>query len=153
PYDYVISSMRAIGVPDITNYRPLFGAMTLMGMPPYGHETPDGYGNTREAWLNPEAMMMRLSFATALSQGHLPLLAPPFEEYGSGPVLRVKSKGSAGGAMRYAVGSQKMNPSSVAELMSAIGGDLSPNTRDAIEAAPAELHSALILGSPEFMMR
>jgi len=92
PYDYVISAVRLTGVPDITNYRPLFGTMTLLGMAPYAHETPDGYANTREAWLNPDAMMTRLSFATALGQGHLPLLAPPFEAGGGGAPFRVKFK-------------------------------------------------------------
>ena len=53
PYDYVISAVRVTGAPEITNYRPLFGTMTPLGMAPYAHETPDGYANTREAWLNP----------------------------------------------------------------------------------------------------
>ncbi len=93
PYDYVISAVRVTGVPDITNYRPLFGTMTLLGMAPYAHETPDGYANTREAWLNPDAMMTRLSFATALGQGHLPLLAPPFEAGGGGGAVSREVQG------------------------------------------------------------
>ena len=101
PYDYVISAARVTGVPDISNYRPLFGTMTLLGMALYAHETPDGYANTREAWLNPDAMMTRLSFATALGQGHLPLLAPPFEA-GGGAQFRVKFKGVAAAGRRGA---------------------------------------------------
>jgi uncharacterized protein (DUF1800 family) len=151
PYDYVISSVRLTGVPYITNYRPLFGAMTLLGMPPYRHETPDGYANTRDAWLNPEAMMIRLSFATALGQGHLPLLAPPFEEGSSGPVT-IKD-GLSGSTVTHTGASQKMNPPEPLELVAATGGALSANTHQAIQAAPAQLRSALILGSPEFMMR
>jgi uncharacterized protein (DUF1800 family) len=162
PYDYVISAVRVTGVAEITNYRPLFGAMALLGMPPYGHETPDGYANTREAWLNPQAMMTRLSFATALGQGHLPLLAPPFETGGgSGPPFRVKFNG--GGAMMREIDSRdkdsprdkgsQMNPPQPAELIAALGGELSADTREAVEAAPVQLRSGLILGSPEFMMR
>ena len=49
-------------------------------------------------------------------------------------------------------GSQ-MNPPPPAQLIAALGGELSANTREAIEAAPVQLRSALILGSPEFMMR
>ncbi len=146
PYDYVISAVRVTGAPDITNYRPLFGTMTLLGMAPYAHETPDGYANTREAWLNPDAMMTRLSFATALGQGHLPLLAPPFEA------------GGGGGATMRELSSQRnkssqMNPPEAAQLDASLGGNLSANTREAVEAAPAQLRSALILGSPEFMVR
>jgi hypothetical protein len=41
----------------------------------------------------------------------------------------------------------------VTMLVQALGGSLSGSTRAAIEAAPASLHAALVLGSPEFMMR
>jgi len=173
PYEYVISAARVAGAPQITNYRPLFGTMTLLGMAPYAHETPDGYANTREAWLNPDAMMTRLSFATALGQGHLPLLAPPFDTGGAGggagAPMRVKFKNSGGaGAKMYEIppegGSPKrenpargkglaMDAPDSAQLIAALGGNFSANTREALEAAPAELRSALVLGSPEFMMR
>ena len=164
PYDYVISAVRVTGAPEITNYRPLFGTMTLLGMAPYAHETPDGYADTREAWLNPDGMMTRLSFATALGQGRLPLLTPPFEAGSGGAPFRVKFKnaGGAGAKMlelsppdsfsRRNKGSQ-MDPPEPAQLAAALGGNLSANTREAIEAAPVQLRSALILGSPEFMVR
>jgi hypothetical protein len=107
-------------------------------------------------------MMTRLSFATALGQGHLPLLAPPFETGGgSGPPFRVKFNG--GGAMMREIDSRdkdslrdkgsQMNPPQPAQLIAALGGELSADTREAVEAAPVQLRSALILGSPEFMMR
>ena len=46
-----------------------------------------------------------------------------------------------------------MDPPEPQRLVASVGGDLSTNTREAIEAAPAQLRSALILGSPEFMVR
>ena len=46
-----------------------------------------------------------------------------------------------------------MNPPEPAQLDASLGGIFSPITREAIEAAPAQLRSALILGSPEFMVR
>ena len=165
PYDYVISAVRLTGAPEITNYGPLFGTMTLLGMAPYAHETPDGYANTREAWLNPDAMMTRLSFATALGQGHLPLLAPPFEAGGGGgPAFRVKFKNGGGAGAKMlelntpgngSPGNKgaQMNPPEPAQLVASLGGSLSTNTREAIEAAPVQLRSALVLGSPEFMVR
>ena len=171
PYDYVISAVRVTGAPDITNYRPLFGTLMLLGMAPYARETPDGYSNTREAWLNPDAMMTRLGFATALGQGHLPLLAPPFEtDDGGGAAFRVKFKNGGGGAAKTLELSPTENgspgnkhpardngppidPPEPERLVASVGGGLSTNTREAIEAAPAQLRSALILGSPEFMVR
>ncbi|MBV8452840.1 MAG: DUF1800 family protein, partial [Deltaproteobacteria bacterium] len=150
PGDYVISAARLSGVNDITNYRPLLGAMAMMGMAPYRHETPDGYADTREAWLNPDAMMMRLSFAAALGQGHLPLLAPPFE---TAAVDAGTSKGNGGSAMMRRAALANMEPLDSAALEAALGDSLSTNTRKAIEAAPAQLRAALVLGSPELMVR
>ncbi|HEY2525195.1 MAG TPA: hypothetical protein VGI29_09065, partial [Candidatus Binataceae bacterium] len=46
-----------------------------------------------------------------------------------------------------------MEPPDSAQLVASLGGNFSANTREAIEAAPAQLRSALILGSPEFMVR
>ncbi|HLK87252.1 MAG TPA: DUF1800 domain-containing protein [Candidatus Binataceae bacterium] len=169
PYEYVISAARAAGTTDITNFRPLFGTMMLLGMPPYGRETPDGYADTREAWLNPDAMMTRLSFATALGQGHLPLLAPPFEADGAagggdgGKGFRVSTKRGRNGSIMREIsspdagagrsGEAPMTPPDAAMLTAALDNNLSASTREAIEAAPAQLRAAMVLGSPEFMMR
>ncbi len=71
PYQYVVSSVRAAGLPMPVNPRPLLGALHNQGEPLYGCLTPDGYKNTQAAWLNPDAMILRLNFATALGQGRL----------------------------------------------------------------------------------
>jgi uncharacterized protein (DUF1800 family) len=48
------------------NLRPLLGAMDQLGMPLFGCLTPDGYKNTEDAWLSPDATTRRIGFATAL---------------------------------------------------------------------------------------
>jgi len=152
PYEFVISATRAAGVP-VVNIRPLAGAMVQLGMPLYGCQTPDGYKQTQEAWLSPDAMMMRLSFATALGAGRLPLQSP-MDEF-----ARDEGGGTHEGAMRPAV--MRMPPAAVeapvapdpATLAVTVGDLLSPRTLDAIQAAPPRLRAPLILGSPEFMMR
>ncbi len=155
PYQYVISAARLSGIDDISNYRPLFGAMAAMGMPPYRHETPDGYPETREAWLNPNAMMMRLSFAAALGQGHLPLLAPQFETTAVASAYNAafKAASSTGGTTMGAAAFANMEPPQSSALEAELGGTLSRTTREAIAAAPPQLRAALVLGSPEFMVR
>src|SRR5215472_2919922 len=65
PYQFVISAVRAAGAP-VGNVRPLIGAMDRLGMPLFGCLTPDGYKNTEDAWLSPDATTRRISFATAL---------------------------------------------------------------------------------------
>jgi uncharacterized protein (DUF1800 family) len=72
PYRYVLSALRAADVP-VNDLRPLLGALRQQGMPLYGCPTPDGYKNTEAAWLNPDAATRRITFATALASGRLPV--------------------------------------------------------------------------------
>jgi uncharacterized protein (DUF1800 family) len=163
PYEYVVSCVRATGV-QVRNYRPLYGTMQLLGMPLYGCLTPNGYANTEDAWLNPESMIIRLSFATALGSGNLPLENPPFEEGASGagrpdrepPV--VSRKGSAKVNVKFDSDpapqrGPRMTPPDPVQLAAALGNNFSTNTANAVEAAPQHLRAPLILGSPEFMKR
>lgn len=76
PYDYVVSTVRATDLP-LTDVRPLLGTLRQLGMPLYGCQTPDGYKNTQDAWLNPDAITRRIGFATALASGRLPAAATP----------------------------------------------------------------------------
>ncbi|MBR8826308.1 MAG: DUF1800 domain-containing protein [Gomphosphaeria aponina SAG 52.96 = DSM 107014] len=68
PYQYVISVMRVSDTKQPKLAR-LNGILIQMGMPTYGCITPDGYKNTQAAWLNPDAMLRRLSFGTAIANG------------------------------------------------------------------------------------
>jgi uncharacterized protein (DUF1800 family) len=96
PYQFVISATRAAGFP-VVNDLPLAGAMSQLGMPLYGCQTPNGYRQTEDAWLSPDAMMMRLSFATALGIGRLPLQRP-INEFAQGEGGRMHEGAiSAGG--------------------------------------------------------
>lgn len=70
PYEYVISALRATGT-KVENPRSINSALQPLGMPIYGCPTPDGYKNTQDAWLNPDAMTRRLSFATTIASGRL----------------------------------------------------------------------------------
>jgi uncharacterized protein (DUF1800 family) len=146
PYEYVISSLRATGAP-IVNVLPLAGTLAQLGMPLYGCQTPDGYKNTREAWLNPDAMMTRLSFATALGSGRLPLDRRPNGDFGA--LAGLKKSGAA----RPVSFNGNMEPPDPARLAMTLNDQFSPRTAEAVESAPAQLRAPLILGSPEFMMR
>jgi uncharacterized protein (DUF1800 family) len=160
PYEYVISCARATGVP-IRNYRPLYGTMQILGMPLYACQTPNGYSNTQDTWLNPDAMMTRLSFATALGSGNLPLENPPFEEDADGggemrhepPVVPRNGGGKVNIKFEPAPHGPKMTPPDPAQLAATLGDYFSPSTANAVEASPTNLRAPLILGSPEFMKR
>jgi uncharacterized protein (DUF1800 family) len=159
PYEYVISCVRATGVP-IRNYRPLYGTMQILGMPLYACQTPNGYANTQDAWLNPDAMMTRLSFATALGSGNLPLENPQFEEDAAGGATRpepqiIPRSGGAKVNIKFDLGPHgpKMTPPDPVQLAATLGDYFSPATANAVEASPTNLRAPLILGSPEFMKR
>ncbi len=70
PYQYLVSILRASNIQQ-PNYRRLMGMLAQLSMPIYGCITPDGYKNTQEAWLNPEGMLRRVSFANAIANGGL----------------------------------------------------------------------------------
>lgn len=124
PYQYLLSVLRAheFGIENLRLGATMFDRL---GMPLYGCESPDGYKNTQAAWLSPDAITRRLNWAIVLAQGKLPL----------GPVTAPLPP----------------EPIKADGLAKTVGGRFSNQTQAAIDASPAHLRSALILGSPEFM--
>jgi uncharacterized protein (DUF1800 family) len=153
PYQYVVSVVRATGI-DLRNSRPLFGTLQQLGMPLYMCLTPDGYKNTQEAWLNSDSMMRRLNFATAVGSGRLRIdLPPPPDE-----PFRFKQPRRAMDRAMTPVradnpGQPPPQPVNYLALAQTLGNRSSPQTAEAIKAAPEQLKAAIILGSPEFMKR
>lgn len=136
PYQYVVSALRAAELPT-GNVRPLLGALNQLGMPLFGCQTPDGYKNTEQAWLNPDAVTRRVAFATALAAGRLPLVRAPAAARG----------GSADEIDAFTA------PLSADALLDTLGGGISAATRATIARAPQGLQAAMVLGSPDFMRR
>ncbi|HKT31157.1 MAG TPA: DUF1800 domain-containing protein [Gammaproteobacteria bacterium] len=126
PYEYVISMVRATG-DTVINVRPVLGMMNQLGMPLYGYLTPDGYKNTQSAWLNPDSMMMRLSFATALGYGKVRLNP---------------------GVMESVTPAQR-----AAQLFDTLQGLFTAQQTVTIDSQPEPLRAGLILGSPQFQYR
>lgn len=150
PYQYVLSSLRAAGSP-VRNVRPLLGALNQLGMPLYGCLTPDGYKNTEEAWLSPDAMSRRIGFASALAGGRLALEGAPGEGGGAMPATAVPS-GDASRTREMRDASVKGSPPVDATLLLAtLGSSISAKTRAVVEQSAPALRAALVLGSPDFM--
>jgi uncharacterized protein (DUF1800 family) len=157
PYQFVVSAVRASADP-LLNVGPMVNTMAQLGMPLYGCQTPDGYKNTQEAWLNPDALTRRIAFATALATGRLPLSTMP-------PVPRpmqnlAGSDAMAPGAMQPAavpapapVPVPNPVPLDAARLEATLAGAISPRTRDIVGHNPDKLQAAMLLGSPDFMQR
>ncbi len=136
PYHFVVSAVRAAGVP-VENTRPLLDTMSQLGMPLFGCLTPDGYKNTEDAWLSPDATARRINFAAALARGNLSLSS--------------LVTGAAPGP--YSDPSQPPAPVKATRLEEIFGSSMTSATREAIAEAPPRLRAALILGSPDFMRR
>jgi hypothetical protein len=143
PYQFVLSAARASGVP-VQNPRPLLGTMARLGMPLYGCPTPDGYKNTEDAWLSPDATTMRVSFATALAAGRLPLDQVP-------AVTPVAAMGP--GMNEPEPSAAHSPPIDAVALENLLAAALSAKTRAAIDAAEPPLRAAMLLGGPDFMRR
>jgi uncharacterized protein (DUF1800 family) len=156
PYQFVISAARASATPTV-NIAPLLGAMSQLGMPLYGCQTPDGYKNTQDAWLNPDALTRRITFATALAGGKLALATrPPV------PVRPAATRAQMDNAMDGAMsgtmsGTLKPAPATpaldAAQLQATLAGSVSNRTLTTVAASAEPLRAAMLLGSPDFMQR
>jgi uncharacterized protein (DUF1800 family) len=127
PLQYVVSSIRLAGTP-VVNVRPVAGTLHEWGEALYGCATPDGYKNTTEAWLSPDALDRRIGFATALAADRFPVDRVPDQKPQPQPT-----------------------PVAANDLLAVIQPELSGTTIDAINSAPPALQAALVLGSPEFL--
>ena len=123
PYQYIISVIRA-GDLEVTNAVIVNSLLKQMSMGIYDCPTPNGYANTEEFWLNPDALLRRLTFASIMSRkkiGFLDSSAP------------------------------KSLPLKPEDLYKTLGNIFSENTQQAIANSPPDQGAMLILGSPEFM--
>ena len=151
PYQFVVSAARAADVP-VNNVRPLLGALNQLGMPLYGCQTPDGYKNTRAAWLNPDALSRRIAFASSLAGGKLPLAQVPETPNGDGMGKRQLERQAEGMPAMTGNGRPADLPAlDAAPLLATLGPVISARTSDTVARNPQALRAAMLLGSPDFM--
>jgi uncharacterized protein (DUF1800 family) len=66
PFHYLVSSLRSTGA-TVRQPKQLAAFLKTQGQPLYACLTPDGYKNTKEAWLNPDGLLKRMDFALRLA--------------------------------------------------------------------------------------
>jgi len=123
PYRYVVSAARAVGM-NPSNVRPLAAALQDLGQPLYGCLSPDGYACTKSAWLDPNGLLQRLTFAMRMGDG----------EYGA---LDLQDRGTAG-----------IDPDRLRETLAPA---LGKTTLAVVAETPKNHRAGAILGSPDFM--
>ena len=139
PFEYAVSSIRAIGGEVGSATRGVVGYLSQMGQPLYQCIPPTGYTNRGDEWLNPSSQIYRMNFALDLAQGLI-----------NGVAVSVRN---------FAVGADLTNPQSVAKSANSAvyGGTLLQSTLDAaarvdtriISPSSAARVSALLLASPD----
>jgi uncharacterized protein (DUF1800 family) len=71
PFELAISAIRVVGAD--TNGGPgTHQWIARMGEPLYGHQSPNGYSDTAESWVNTGGLLERMNFGLALAANRIP---------------------------------------------------------------------------------
>jgi uncharacterized protein (DUF1800 family) len=178
PQDFVLSAVRAAGS-QVDNVAGLETAISDLGMPVYGMQTPQGYSMKADAWNSTSQLVQRMNFAMALATDRVAgVHTDPSSLLGSnaGGMTAEEKANWLEAALVHEPMSPRSQQSIVTQLqldgpqqaselkqVAAIrgrgdGGNLRSDLRAAGAGAPvvdpqAALAVGLILGSPEFQRR
>jgi uncharacterized protein (DUF1800 family) len=116
PFELAISAVRTLGAD--TNGGPGFHQwIARMGQPLYGFQTPNGYSDVAEDWVNTGALLERMNFALALASNRI-------------PGTRVNLAGFVGHmSQSKSIDKEKLLDRFVAMI---VGGEISPKTRETL---------------------
>ena len=134
PFELAVSAIRVLGAD--TNGGPgTHQWIARMGEPLYGYQTPNGYSDTAESWVNTGGLLERMNFGVALAGNRIP-----------GTQVDLTKLAGANPEKR------KMIDDS---LKSILAGEVSTATRETLlkqvdQADPIAKVVGLILGTPEF---
>jgi hypothetical protein len=116
PFELAISAIRTLGAE--TNGGPqLHQWIARMGEPLYGFQTPNGYSDTAESWVNTGGLLERLNFGLTLASNRIP---------GTRVDLKRFTGDTANG--------QTVDKTRVMDrfLSVIVGGEISPQTRETL---------------------
>ena len=111
PFELVASALRAVGAQPDTSMRSA-QMVAFLGAPIFGHQAPNGWPETGDAWMNSGAILNRINFGLGLAAGRLP-----------GATV---SDWSEAERLRSATREQQVD----AVVAAFLGGQASPDTRE-----------------------
>ncbi len=116
PFELAISAIRTLGA-DTNGSPQLHQWIARMGEPLYLYQTPNGYSDTAESWVNTGGLLERLNFGLALASNRI-------------PGTRVDLKRFAGDAAN----GQAVDKASIMDrfLSLIVAGEISPRTRETL---------------------
>jgi uncharacterized protein (DUF1800 family) len=148
PFEVVVSAVRALNAaPDDTPRTAQ--AIAFLGQPVYGHQAPNGYPESGEAWMNAGAILNRINFGIGVAAERLP----------------GASVNAIPGIDSLRTASREAQVDAIARLL--LGGGISTETRTVLISGKNPLLGqadaprldgitqvvGLALGSPEFQRR
>ena len=71
PFELVASTLRAVGAQADTTMRSA-QLVAFLGAPMFGHQAPNGWPETGEAWMNSGSILNRINFGLGLAAGRFP---------------------------------------------------------------------------------
>jgi uncharacterized protein (DUF1800 family) len=115
PFELAISALRTLGA-ETTGGPQLHQWIARMGEPLYGFQTPNGYSDTAESWVNTGGLLERLNFGLALASNRI-------------PGTRVDLKRFAGQSTDQAVDKARLMDRFLDVI---VAGNVSPKTRETL---------------------
>ncbi len=142
PFELAISSLRTLGA-ETSGGPQLHQWIARMGEPLYGFQTPNGYSDAAESWVNTGGLIERFNFGLALASNRI-------------PGTRVDLKRFAGDTASGANPDRVKAMDRFLEII--VGGNISPKTRETlfkqldqeivIAPAPARAEMARVVDDP-----
>src|ERR1041385_2048118 len=131
PFELVVSAIRTLGA-DTTGGRGTHQWMERLGEPLYGFQTPNGYSDAAESWVNTGGLLERMNFGLALANNRV-----------QGTRVNLSKVNGAHSKVLDEY------------LQTILAGDISASTKDALmkqlaQSDPPTKVVGLILGTPEF---
>jgi uncharacterized protein (DUF1800 family) len=116
PFELAISAIRSLGA-DTTGGPQLHQWIARMGEPLYGFQTPNGYSDTAESWVNTGGLLERLNFGLTLASNRIP-----------GTRVDLKRFLGSGAA------DESLNKAAIMDrfIDVIVAGDITPKTREAL---------------------
>src|SRR4029453_15273848 len=71
PFELAISALRTLGA-ETTGGPQLHQWIARMGEPLYGYQTPNGYSDVAESWVNTGGLLERFNFGLAFARNRIP---------------------------------------------------------------------------------
>ena len=160
PLEYVVSAVRVLGGQVSTSGTASDGAFQLtrtiagLGQPLYEAQPPTGYPDTATAWVNPSALLRRMTFALSLVPNRVPGVWINLPQQLTGVDRRRSEQVLA--RLLSVVLSDEVTPKTQDILVHVLSD---PKINHAMEDdqglvnTDAETLAALVIGSPEFQRR